>query len=203
MDIIKFLLLLKNSNICNFLYSYGIEKLLDYKFHGLIKQYRNETIESQLVNVLLDSYRNTCEKMNLECDPEFVTEYFIYYIFKHNEYFTIDVINKIMRESIKSVNPCIFLGYDIFDIWKEELLCVLSSNYNLLKDYLVLKNIIENKNTILDIQKNTQNIVKSTNIQNTLIKELIETLTEEKYINLYKKLEMSFMEKIYQTEKGN
>lgn len=85
MNIIRLISILKDSDICKFLYSYGISKLLDCGFNGLIRLYKKnekETIETQLIQVLYESYENTCNNLKLECDVELITETFIYKYYK-------------------------------------------------------------------------------------------------------------------------
>ena len=82
--------------ICLREYLYASKKEFEYSFTNSIlkpfisnpksrkplkKKNEKETIETQLIQVLYESYENTCNNLKLECDVELITETFIYNIY--------------------------------------------------------------------------------------------------------------------------
>ena len=141
---------------------------------------------------MYESYENTCNNLKLECDVELITETFIYNIYKYDEPLSIDIIKQLLRKPFREIDNIIFLDYYIYKIWEYEFLYSLSKGYNILKDYLILKKIVDDEESISFFKNTNLDIINKINAQNILIQNLTNIISNVEYLDLYKIIESHF-----------
>lgn len=191
MDILNLLKILINPNICDFLCKYCATNLLNYNIKGIVKHLKNknDTIEAQIVNALIDSYNNLCYNLKIECDHELITEIFIHFIYKHKDNLTIQCLKNIIKETLKYVDPYIASCYDISEMWENELVYIISLKYHVLKDYLILNKIWYDYTYLSDIKSSTDYLIENMKTQHEIIEQLCQKLNNVEIQNIYIVLE--------------
>ncbi len=68
----------------------------------------------------------------------------------------------------------------------------LSKGYNILKDYLILKKIVDDEESISFFKNTNLDIINKINAQNILIQNLTNIISNVEYLDLYKIIESHF-----------